>query len=204
MKIYDKDIRPLIFRSLVNRSEFINNPETVVINELDVCFGNAIIDVAAVNGEIYGFEIKSEQDSLERLPSQARFYAKVFNKVSLVASEKHCSKAKEILPSYWGIDCVYRKNGCLVLENIRPASLNQEVDTLSLLMFLWKNELLELFYNNGITKGIKSKTRIELAKKAAKELPAELINNFVKHKLKSRKGWKALRLQQLCDDLHLL
>lgn len=69
MKIYDKDIRPLIFRSLVNRSEFINDPETVVINELDVCFGNAIIDVVAVNGEIYGFEIKSEQDSLERLPS---------------------------------------------------------------------------------------------------------------------------------------
>lgn len=204
MRIYDKDIRLLLFRELANRPEFISDPETIIINELDVCFGNAIIDVAAINEQIYGFEIKSEQDSLGRLPVQASFYAKVFNRISLVTVEKHCSKAQEILPSYWGIDCVYEKDGCLIIENLRPAGTNEEIDTVSLLMFLWKNELLELLYNNGIAKGIKSKTRIALARKAAEELPEELISAFVKHKLKNRKAWKALRLQQLCDDLHLL
>ncbi len=204
MKVYDKDMRVILFRDIINRLEFTNDPATVVVNELDVCFGCAIVDVAVINGRLYGFEIKSERDSLDRLPSQAGFYAKTFDEITIVTTEKHYSKAKKMLPVFWGIEIAYKDNDDkLYLESYRQPEQNYEIDAFSLLSFLWKNELLELFRNNGITKGIKSKTRYELAEKATEVLTFGTINNFVKKTLKTRKGWRALRLKHLCDDLRL-
>src|SRR5690625_4537558 len=103
MGLYDKDIRKILINEFIETPEFINGPSTIIVNELDVCYGAVIADMVVINGEIHGFEIKSERDTLERLPIQSKFYSKVFDTVTLVVSEKHIEKATKLVPDWWGI-----------------------------------------------------------------------------------------------------
>ena len=63
-------------------------PDTTVIYELGLCQGSARVDLAVIDGQLHGYEIKSERDSLRRLRAQADLYNKVFDRVTLVCTEK--------------------------------------------------------------------------------------------------------------------
>ncbi|WP_168198409.1 sce7726 family protein [Crassaminicella thermophila] len=78
MKIYDPDIRELLLKKFLKTKAFISDPTTKLIHEMDVCFGTSRIDIAVINGKIHGYEIKSEQDTLDRLPAQIESYNKIF------------------------------------------------------------------------------------------------------------------------------
>ncbi|WP_052770006.1 sce7726 family protein [Paenibacillus sp. IHB B 3415] len=79
-KLKDSDIRLLLKRKFTSFAEFTLDSTTIVVDELDVCFGSARVDVAVINGRLHGFEIKSESDNLDRLPSQIEFYSRVFER----------------------------------------------------------------------------------------------------------------------------
>ncbi|MDH7804603.1 sce7726 family protein [Rhizobium sp. AN70] len=49
---------------------------------------SARIDVALVNGEMAGFEIKSDRDTLNRLTVQIPAFSKFFDRVSLVTTPR--------------------------------------------------------------------------------------------------------------------
>ena len=63
-----------------------------------------------------------------------------------------------------------------------------------------ENESLDLLRKNGVEKGVKSKTRYELGLKIAGLISETEIKEFVKEKLKTRKSWRAVPIQQLYDD----
>ena len=48
----------------MHRSE----PNTVFLEELGLCQGDARVDYAVINGAMNGYEIKSDRDKLVRLP----------------------------------------------------------------------------------------------------------------------------------------
>src|SRR6266849_8615145 len=77
--------------------------ETVIFDELGVQHGVARIDLAVVNGELHGFELKSDRDTLARLPEQVESYGRVFDRVTLVVEERHLRRAVEMVPEWWGI-----------------------------------------------------------------------------------------------------
>ena len=59
-----------------------------VIDEFGVMHGGARIDVAVVSDSfLYGYEIKSDYDTLCRLPNQVREYSPVFDEVSLIVGK---------------------------------------------------------------------------------------------------------------------
>lgn len=203
MRLYDKDIRKILMKEFLNIPQFISDQSTVIINELDVCAGSAIMDIVVVNGEIHGFEIKSERDNLKRLPQQISYYNRVFDRVTLVVSSDHLDKAQEMIPEWWGIYCI---NKCSDDEYnliiIKESDLNKEdIDTFNLSQILWKNELIELLNSQGISKGLKSKTRRQLSKIISENIHIEIVKEFVKNRLKSRTDWKAISLQQLYDEI---
>jgi hypothetical protein len=197
MKIYDYHIRELLFKEFGHIEEFTSDPSNKVISELDVCFGISRIDIAVINGKLHGFEIKSERDTLERLPSQMKVYNRVFDTITIVAAENHIKKIIKNVPEYWGIYCVAKDRGKLALEIERTGDINHETDSFCLAQFLWKPELLELLG----TKGTKSKTRFALCKIVADTVNEQVVKEYVREKLKSRKDWRAVPVQQLCDDL---
>jgi hypothetical protein len=58
-----------------------------IIEELGVVHGKSRIDIAVINGLMHGYEIKSDKDTLQRLPEQMNMYNSVFNKVTLVVGK---------------------------------------------------------------------------------------------------------------------
>ncbi|GIO08032.1 hypothetical protein J31TS6_40600 [Brevibacillus reuszeri] len=203
-KLNDADIRKVLYESFTTRDEFILDPTTIIVDELDVCFNSARVDIAVINGKLHGFEIKSERDNLERLPSQVECYNCLFDTMTLVLSEVHLSKARKIVPKWWGIECVVKKKTGVTLKKVRKNKVNPKVQALELTQLLWRQELFDLLEEHSITKGIKSKTRLELGKIASENICKDSIAIFVRKTLKNRKDWKALQLQQLCDDLQQL
>jgi len=201
MKIYDKHIRELLIEKFMKTKAFINDNTTKVIHEMDVCFGTSRIDIAVINGKLHGYEIKSEQDTLERLPSQIESYNKIFDTVTIVTCEKHVDKVIEMVPEWWGIYYVSKNKKKAVLKRKRQFRVNKHVDIFHLSQLLWKAELLELLSLNGINKGVKSKTRFALCEIVCQNIEKQKIKDFVRGKLKSRQSWRAVQLQQLYDDL---
>jgi len=56
-----------------------------------------------VNGKLHGYEIKSDADTLKRLPAQAEVYSAVFDLVTIVVGEHHLDTVRAIVPEWWGI-----------------------------------------------------------------------------------------------------
>jgi hypothetical protein len=57
-------------------------------------------DVAVIGGTIDGFEIKTERDTLKRLPRQAEAYTRIFDRCHAVLAHRHVDKAMEMLPAW--------------------------------------------------------------------------------------------------------
>src|SRR5260221_341269 len=97
----DRDVRSALFTHVVER--FRSDANTLIIHELGVLNGSCRIDLAVVNGLLHGYEIKSDSDTLDRLPSQADAYASIFDRVTLVVGSKHTGQATAIIPDWWGL-----------------------------------------------------------------------------------------------------
>lgn len=201
MKVYDSDIRNLLFRSFLSIDEYIKEKDTIIINEMDVCAGISRVDIAVVNGKIHGYEIKSKQDNLDRLPQQIESYNQIFDTMTIVAYEDHIEKIKAIVPKWWEIKCVTEKNNKIKFKNVRKGKKNSNINIYNVAMLLWKDEMIDLLltYSN-ITKGYKSKTRSELSKMIEKNIDSKIILDYVRHALKSRQDWRAVPLQTLSGD----
>ncbi len=91
------DIKSLVLNYLFEK-QIIRNDD-LVINEFTYGNFSRRIDLAFIkNNEIYGIEIKSEFDTLNRLDGQVKEYLKVFDKVIVVVATKHLNHALELLP----------------------------------------------------------------------------------------------------------
>lgn len=102
---------------------------------------SARIDVALVNGEMAGFEIKSDRDTLNRLTVQIPAFSKFFDRVSLVTTPRHLKDAKIKIPAWWGI-VVFGDDG--IFRVVRTSMRNKNVDVRALLFALSKKELIQV------------------------------------------------------------
>lgn len=195
----DVDIRRELHRSYLSHF-YKNDANSKVIDELGICQGASLVDIAVVNGSMWGWEIKSEKDNLKRLPLQMSYYNKVFDYITIVTNENHLNEIKEIVPKYWGVICVKKKKEGFELENLRKPKKNKNVDAFSLVQFLWKEEALEVLEKEGLIKGMKSKPRKLIWRKIAESLELEKINYYVRTYLKNRKNWRVTDLQLLLND----
>jgi len=150
----DPDVRALL-------REYLNNVHTgtgtVLLEELGLCQGDVRVDVAAVNGELSGFEIKSPSDTLARWPNQQKIYSRVVDRAWLVAPMKTLGKADA--PEWWGQIAIFELDDRLALRLVRPAALNPKPDAKSIARLLWRDEALEVLRNVGRARGAMTKSR---------------------------------------------
>lgn len=166
------------------------NPKSRVVDELELLRGVVRVDVALISDTLHGFEIKSGLDNLQRLPHQQEAYGKVFERMTLVAHERHVEEAVKMVPKYWGLIAVGEREGVPFANHIWPARLNTDLDRLAMAQLLWREEVLELMEYFDLGRGIKSKPRKVLWKALAASLTTEQLKAFVCFKLRTRKGWK--------------
>lgn len=189
LQMKELDVRRLLYQTEIKRV-LTANPKNRVVDELELVRGEVRIDVAVIGDIMHGYEIKSAKDNLLRLPNQQLHYGKVFEKMTLVADERHVDEAVKIVPRNWGLIAVGMRDGAPYADEIWPATLNFNLEPLALAQLLWREEALELMQYFDLDHGLKSKPRKVLWQTLAKNLTMEQLKTFVCFKLRSRKGWK--------------
>lgn len=143
IKMLDKDVRQAVRTKILK--DHINDNSTLVVEELGLDYGRNRIDIAVINGEIHGYELKSDSDTLLRLPQQAVCYSSIMDKVTLVVGSKHAPLAIQLIPDWWGVKiATIGKKGAIHLKTIRRNKKNTEIDPMELLKLIWKDEALIL------------------------------------------------------------
>ena len=118
----DFDVRSALLRHL--RDVHAGDSLSLIVEEMGIWSGSVRIDVAVINGELTGFELKSDRDTLQRLPLQAKIYSRVFDRVELVVGSRHLREARKIIPRWWGVKRATQKDGFVLLESVREAKIN--------------------------------------------------------------------------------
>jgi len=201
MKLKDAEIRGKLRRLL---AQSFQGTEFVVTEELGLDHGMNRIDVAVVGAtDFYGFEIKSDVDSLKRLPSQAQAYSLVLDYSSLVVTARHCDEASTMIPQWWGLYLAEPDpfSGRVRIRCLRIPQRNPDIDLPSLLKTLWKDDCLELLALKGEPKGWKSSAKWHLRKRLGEICRLDEVRNFSRSKLKEHAalgpGWKLRRKQRI-------
>lgn len=196
----DIDIRRELLREMKHLHG--NDPDTLIVEELGLCQGSARVDIAVINGNIHGYEIKSECDTLNRLPGQTTTYNQVLDYVTIVTEPAHVKEIAKLVPKWWGISiAVPGKEGIKLKPKRRPRQ-NKTADPFAYAQLLWRNEALEVLSDLGMANGIKSKTRELLWRRLAASVPADELRGIVRHRLKLRAAkWRAPVTQVSCDGL---
>lgn len=172
-------------------------PETRIVEEMGIWSGSARVDIAVINGELQGFELKSDRDTLARLKAQADLYNQVFDRVTLVVGQRHLEKAIAVVPEWWGIACATMASSGVKLRRIRKAHRNPEICPVQLSRLLWRAEALEILERRGYSRGFKSKTGDAIAIRLAEVLSLDVLADEVRSALKRRPEWLG---KPVCDQ----
>ena len=186
----DADIRRVLRQHL--EGAFKDDGTTMIIEELGLCRGTVRVDVAVINGVLKGYEIKSDQDTLLRLSSQAATYNRIFDTMTVVVAERHLRAAERLIPSWWAIQVAKAGDSSapLEIEHIRSELTNPSVDPSSLVQLLWRDEVLELLGQAEPLKALKSKPRRVLWETLATAVPLPELKAMVCACLRSRSRWR--------------
>jgi hypothetical protein len=184
----DPEIRSALLRELA--AEF-NDPSTVLAQELALNRGIGRIDVAFLNGRLHGYEIKSERDSLGRLPGQVRLFSTAFDTMTVVTHSRHLSEIRSVVPRWWGIARAERAGGDVKITTVRRGQRNRHVDNVAVANLLWRDELIEVLLGiGGSPSTLRRLPRATLAKHLAATLSKDAVAEVARAKLKARTGWQ--------------
>jgi hypothetical protein len=133
--------------------------ESVVANDLDVRDtvdefwvprSNERADMVAIGRFLDGFEVKTDRDTLKRLPRQAQAYGRLFDRCTAVVAERHVEPALALLPEWWGITTI-AIDGDVAFRTERAPQPNPSVDAETLVRLLWRSEAISALLQLGST-----------------------------------------------------
>ena len=182
----DVAVRALLRTNL--SEQYAEESDTVIVDELGLCRGQNRVDVVVVNGLLHGYEIKSDRDTLRRLPTQVAMYNQVLDRMTLVAGEKHLAAATQMVPAWWGVTAVKIRQARPVLKVLRKGRKNPARDPRALVELLWHSEALELLENRGLAKGVRGKPRAAVWDRVCEHFTLDEIARAVRCALKVRKA----------------
>lgn len=182
----DADIRKFFIKWL--NSKHIK-PQ-LILNEICISDGYARPDILAIYGYSHCFEIKGDNDRIERVIKQAPHYQASFRKNTLITTEKHINKAHEVIPSFWGIILakVIEKDSIDTIEfkYVRKSAYNPLYRKDIASKILWKEEMRRLLSEKNVP--IKSKlTRFDLINLISNNTSSLEIDKFICNCLLNRK-----------------
>lgn len=185
----DLGIRQALKDRLIAR--FAKEPTALIIDELPLNKGEARADIVVIGSKLHGYEIKSNLDTLVRLPQQVKNYSEVFGYVSLVVGYKHAYEAAKIIPDWWGLILaeVTRKEHIRLIV-ARKSQRNPEPDKMALVRLLWRDEAISILDQYNMLTGVRSKPNEEIYKRIVDNLDWNMLHTMVCQKLRLRENWR--------------
>lgn len=154
--------------------------DAVLISEMTVANWSRRADVVLANGALWAFEVKSELDSLTRLPGQLDAFTAHFEKVCVVCAPRFEIGARALLPEGVGL-WVAEDDGSL-RERVRPRYTR--LTKTAAVGLMKANELRALLSCSGFT-GIADAPRSSLVE-LAMQLPASDLASAARAAVKRR------------------
>src|SRR6266849_4305930 len=151
----DSNVRRAVKASL--GAEYAHDADTRMVEEMGVWSGSVRIDIAIINGALTGYELKSDSDTLERLPRQLALYGRVFDYLHLIVGKRHVEKAQKILPDWWGIKIAAQGERGIELIDHHEPSPNPSPDPYLIAELLSKEEAIGVLQAFGMDRGWRSK-----------------------------------------------
>jgi hypothetical protein len=185
----DPEIRAELHRRLSQRHT--SGERVKIVDEMPVLTGACRIDVAVINGRLEGFEIKSEGDSLARLPRQALAYGRVFDRLTMVCAERHLKAVLALLPEWWGVEVAEQRGTRTRIVRKRAARANPATESRAIAQLLWRSEALAALEEMDAAHGLRSKPRRTLWSALAETASQRELRALVRETLQSRRGWLA-------------
>ncbi len=168
--------------------------KALLVEELEVCSGRARIDLAVIGDRLIGIEIKGPQDTVTRLPGQAKAYSQCFDHVVLIAHDSLVAKARKLIPNWWGLIAGRQVDGRIRYRVVRRLKANPRLNLEKVLSLLWREEvdalLSDLVGKNSSPNATKKSIRAELLAQVA----PPILHNESLRKLRERTGWRGHRL----------
>ena len=121
--------------------------------------------LGVIDGQLIGFEIKSDHDTYARLQRQTADYDELCDVNYLVIGRSHRKQADQHIPKHWGIICVYEENTC---DNKKARQLD----------LLWRPELALLQEWNGMPK-YKWQSKAFVREKILERIPEETLKHQI-------------------------
>ncbi len=188
----DPAIRSSYVQYLNFQSRDYDPKKDLLISEMGLCRGISRVDLAVVNGVLHGYEIKSDLDTLNRLPSQLEMYEKYFSFLTVVTTDFHIKHLRKDLPKWVGITKAKDKNGVIAFKILRKAKINKRVDKMMLVQLLWKQEALNILEKIGQDKGVRSKNKDAIWQRLAEVLDLNTLIAQIKKTISSRSNWQVV------------
>lgn len=126
-------------------------PGAFMVDELGIKHGKFRVDVCAITDILHGYEIKSDQDTLSRLPAQAKHFSLVFQRMTLVVGPALLAPALALVPPWWGIVLVtVGEHGDTRLAELREPSDNPRPNYRWVVRLLWRDEIAACLRAGGV------------------------------------------------------
>lgn len=187
-ELRDSELRMPLHKWL--EKKFLAHEDTEILHELRMPRPSGRVDIAVINGRLSGFEIKSDFDSLSRLPRQVRAFSAVFDEMCVVTTSRHSADARKIIPSWWRLTVHAKKNGKPHFRTVQKGSTNPNVQTDALLHMLTRYELSSAIQNQQLDLQIRSLRRSQIIENLMDQLEPSNIRFEVRRLLKLRAGAK--------------
>jgi hypothetical protein len=173
-----------------------------IIEELCLDDHTTRIDIAVVNGILHGYEIKSDLDTLERLPKQMSSYNSIFDQITLVVGIQHLYNAFNLVPDHWGIMVAkINAEGIVHFNHIRRATNNAFQEKLPIARLLWRDEAIHLLEEVGCARGYKSESKNLIHSRISHLFDLNTLKKKVRETLlRSRTDWRSGTIPVLYGD----
>lgn len=158
------------------------------------------IDALLVADRICGFEIKSDVDSLRRLPRQVDIYGPVLERATLVVGKRHAAAAADIVPPWWAIWGVRHCGDDVILTTQRRGRLNPDVDPFAVATFIPRDVVLRRLRAQGMS-GLSKRSVAELRYVLAETNSKTEVLTLARSAMLARQDWKYRAAQADCGQL---
>lgn len=178
----ETEIKSVILNKLIKSGKI--NLDSLVFSEMNLAGKARRLDLGYVkNNEIIAIEIKSEKDTLFRLPGQIEEYKKYFDRVIIAVAEKHVEGALALADDSIAIWQVSPSNS---LKTIRRGRLIKNIPKQNYLALMTKREISLVARKLGINPSntamydLKAEVMETLFKTSKSSIKAILLNGFIK------------------------
>jgi hypothetical protein len=187
-KMRDPDLRRAMAATVARK---LGSTRHVLVPEVDIRWSvPARADALLVSDRICGFEIKSDVDSLTRLPRQVEAYGQVVERAYLVVGEKYQDRATAIVPDWWNIWVANWAGQEVRVRQVRKGRLNPDINPLAVTSFLSRQHLTSTLNNLG-EKRLSSVPVDDLRGLFVARLGARRTLEVTREHLLARKDWRA-------------